>query len=410
MTFEELGLSAPLLSVLHEKNYTVATPIQQQAIPVIREGRDVIAGSQTGTGKTAAFALPILENLSLTDRRGKQCFIRTLILTPTRELASQVEANIHEYSKNLPLKSAVIFGGVSMSAQIHKLRRGFDILVATPGRLLDHLQNGTVNLSRVSTFVLDEADRMLDMGFIRDINKIMNVLPKTRQNLLFSATYSKEIESLSKNILHDPVRIAVSPKNTTVEAIKQTVFSVDKERKRELLSYLIGSGNWKQVLVFTRTKHGANRLAKQLSIDGLPSDAIHGNKSQAARKRALDGFKQGKFRVLVATDVAARGIDIVKLPHVVNYDLPQSPKDYIHRIGRTGRAGTKGEAISLMCHEEISLLKDIQRLLKKELPTKTLPGYEPEKKAFNKPPQNEHRHKKPQTRKKPWKKSRSKDK
>lgn len=420
MNFEELGLSSPLLRVLKEKNYTSPTPIQEQAIPVIIQGRDVIAGSQTGTGKTAAFALPILEKLSQKDRVGKGCYIRTLILTPTRELASQVEASIHVYSEHLPLKSAVIFGGVKMAAQIHKLRRGFDILVATPGRLLDHLQNGTVDLSRVSTFVLDEADRMLDMGFIRDIRKIIAALPKTRQNLLFSATYSKEIETLSRNILHDPVRIAVTPGNVAAESVEQIVYPVDKTRKRALLSYLIGSGNWKQVLVFTRTKHGANRLAKQLTIDGLPSDAIHGNKTQSARTRALEGFKQGKFQVLVATDVAARGIDIEKLPHVVNYDLPLSPEDYIHRIGRTGRAGKEGRAISLMSNEEVKLLKAIERLLKKTISQTILPGYEPvlgaptseprqKQSRRRKPRQNDSRSRKPQAKKKSWRNTRTKE-
>lgn len=385
MNFTDLGLCAPLLRVLEEKGYSTPTLVQQKTIPVINEGRDVIAGSQTGTGKTAAFALPILNNLSLKDRTGKGCYIRALILTPTRELATQVEEKIDEYSTHLSLKSAVIFGGVKMAAQVHKLRRGFDVLVATPGRLLDHLRNGTVNLSRVNTFVLDEADRMLDMGFIRDIRSIIAALPKQRQNLLFSATYSKDIEKLANSLLNNPVRIEVTPRNTTTSLVKQTLHPVDKGRKRELISYLIGSRNWQQVLVFTRTKHGANRLAKQLCEDGLPADAIHGNKTQAARRRALDSFKQGNIRVLVATDVAARGIDIEKLPYVVNYDLPQNAEDYIHRIGRTGRAGSEGEAISLMCNEEYDLLKAIERLLKKSIKQKILPGYEPQDKTPRKP-------------------------
>lgn len=392
MNFAELGLCEPLLRVLNEKNYTHPTAIQKQAIPVILQGGDLIAGSQTGTGKTAAFALPILSKLSKKDRGNKHTYIRTLILTPTRELASQVEEKIHEYSEHLPLRSAVIFGGVKMPAQVHKLRRGVDILVATPGRLLDHLCNGTVNLSRVSTLVLDEADRMLDMGFIRDIKKIIEVLPKNRQNLLFSATYSKEIEALANNLLNNPKRIEVTARNTAVETIKQTIFSVDKSRKRELLSFLIGSKQWKQVLVFTKTKHGANRLAKQLTMDGLPSDAIHGNKSQAARVRALEEFKQGKSRVLVATDVAARGIDIQQLPYVVNYDLPQNAEDYVHRIGRTGRAGHNGQAISLMCHEEHDLVKSIEKLIKKPIETKTFPGYEPEQIAHTKKRTRTQRH------------------
>lgn len=397
MTFAELGLCAPLLRVLNEKKYTTPTPIQEQAIPVIKQGKDLIAGSQTGTGKTAAFALPILDRLSQNDRATKGCYIRVLIITPTRELATQVEGKIHEYSEHLPLTSAVVFGGVKMSAQIHKLRRGFDILVATPGRLLDHIRNGTVNLSRVSTFILDEADRMLDMGFIHDIRKIIAAIPKNRQNLLFSATYSKDIEKLANTILKNPVRIEVTPRNTTAKSVKQTVYPIDKTRKREFLSYLIGSNNWKQVLVFTRTKHGADRLARQLAIDGVTSGTIHGNKTQAARIKALAEFKQGTFRVLVATDVAARGIDIVTLPHVVNYDLPQNPEDYIHRIGRTGRAGKSGHAISLMCNEEYSLLAGIEKLLKKSLTQKVYPGYEPLNTTPSKPRKNtQNRNRQPQ--------------
>jgi ATP-dependent RNA helicase RhlE len=378
MSFENLKLIPQLLQVITESGYTTPTPVQEQAIPVILEGRDVIAGAQTGTGKTAAFTLPLLQRLAAEHIPGRDRQIRVLVLTPTRELASQVEQSIKDYGKHLPLKSAVIFGGVKIEAQIHKLQRGFDILVATPGRLMDHMQRRTVNLSRVDVLVLDEADRMLDMGFIRDIRKIISILPVKRQNLLFSATYSKDIEELAASILRNPAKIAVATKNTTADGVEQIIHPVSRERKRELLSFLIGSKNWKQVLVFARTKHGANRLAEQLCLDGLDSAAFHGNKSQAARTKALNDFKDGKVRVLVATDIAARGIDIDNLPHVVNYDLPAVPADYVHRIGRTGRAGNEGTAISLVSVDDEKFLQDIERLLKKPFKKTIVPGYEPD--------------------------------
>ena len=377
MSFDSLGLSAELLRAVHEQGYNQPTPIQQQAIPVILQGRDILAGAQTGTGKTAGFTLPLLQRLSAktTARPNKP---RALILTPTRELAAQVEESVRKYSKYLPFRSAVIFGGVSINPQIKTLRGGIDILVATPGRLLDHLQQNTVDLSKIEILVLDEADRMLDMGFINDIRKILRLLPSQRQNLLFSATYSDEIKKLSDSLLNKPTLIEVARRNTAAERVAQLVHPVDRTRKRELLSWLIGSQNWQQVLVFTRTKHGADRLAKQLQQDGIDSTAIHGNKSQGARTRALSEFKSGKARVLVATDVAARGLDINQLPHVVNFELPDVAEDYVHRIGRTGRAGNEGVAVSLVCVDELKLLQAIERLLGRKIKNEAIAGFEPD--------------------------------
>ena len=377
MSFTSLGLSADILRAVADKGYSEPTPIQRQAIPVILEGRDMLAGAQTGTGKTAGFTLPLLQRLSAASLSAGRRPIRALILTPTRELAAQVEESVRTYGKHLPLKSTVVFGGVGIHPQIETLRRGVDILVATPGRLLDHIGQKTVDLSQVEILVLDEADRMLDMGFIRDIRKILALLPKTRQNLLFSATFSDEIKQLSDGLLNSPALIEVARRNTAAELVSQVVHPVDRERKRELLSFLIGSNGWKQVLVFTRTKHGANRLAEQLQRDGIGATAIHGNKSQGARTRALAEFKQGAVQVLVATDIAARGLDIDQLPHVVNFELPSVPEDYVHRIGRTGRAGNEGEALSLVCVDENGLLKDIERLLKRDIPKIVITGYEP---------------------------------
>jgi len=383
MLFNQLGLSAELLRAVEEKGYKQATPIQQQSIPLILEGKDILAGAQTGTGKTAGFTLPLLQHLQTSNRNRRS--IRALILTPTRELAAQVGESVRDYGSHLPFKTAVIFGGVSINTQISKLRKGVDVIVATPGRLLDHMQQGTIDLSRVELLVLDEADRMLDMGFIRDIRKVLKVLPKDRQNLLFSATFSNDIRKLAADLLNSPVEISVASSNKTVELVKQIIHPVDKARKRELLSHRIGSENWKQVLVFTRTKHGANRLAQQLSDDGLTAAAIHGNKSQAARTRALRDFKDNKVRVLVATDIAARGLDIDKLPHVVNYELPHVPEDYVHRIGRTARAGQEGHAVSLVCVDEKKLLGDIEKLLKCEIEKEIIPGYEPDKRIKAEP-------------------------
>ena len=376
MLFNQLGLSAELLRAIDEKGYREATPIQQQSIPLILEGRDILAGAQTGTGKTAGFALPMLQRLQYSQKNRRS--VRALILTPTRELAAQVGESVRDYGRHLPFRSAVIFGGVSINTQISKLRKGVDVVVATPGRLLDHLQQKTIDLSRIEILVLDEADRMLDMGFIRDIKKIFQFLPKERQNLLFSATFSDDIRRLAANLLNAPTEIQVAARNQPAERVRQIVHPVDKRRKRELLSHRIGAGHWKQVLVFTRTKHGANRLAEQLSADGLKAEAIHGNKSQAARTRVLKDFKTGKVRVLVATDIAARGLDIDRLPHVVNYELPHVPEDYVHRIGRTARAGQEGHAVSLVCVDEQKLLLDIERLLNREIEKKIIDGYAPD--------------------------------
>ncbi|ANO51169.1 DEAD/DEAH box helicase [Woeseia oceani] len=374
MLFKELGLSAELLRAVEEQGYTTATPVQQQAIPPILAGKDILASAQTGTGKTAGFTLPLLQLMQ--QKESSKRTLRALILTPTRELAAQVADSVRDYGRHLPFKSTMIFGGVSINPQIAKLRRGVDIVVATPGRLLDHMQQGTIDLSKVDLLVLDEADRMLDMGFIRDMRKIFNVLPKKRQTLLFSATFSEDIRKLAADLLTSPVEVEVAARNTTAERVSQLVHPVDKSRKRELLSLRIGKEDWRQVLVFARTKHGANRLAEQLNKDGLTSAAIHGNKSQGARTRALADFKAGKVRVLVATDIAARGLDIERLPHVVNYELPNVPEDYVHRIGRTARAGQDGQAVSLVCVDELKLLRDIESLLKTKIPNEVVAGFE----------------------------------
>jgi ATP-dependent RNA helicase RhlE len=379
MLFTELGLSEPILRAISEAGYTTPTPIQAQAIPAVLRGGDLLAGAQTGTGKTAGFTLPMLHQLAAGkpayDAKGRIA-IRALILTPTRELAAQVEESVRTYGKHLPLKSMVMFGGVGMQPQIDKLRRGVDILVATPGRLLDHHQQRTLDLSQVQFFVLDEADRMLDMGFVHDIKKILAIVPAKKQSLLFSATFSDEIKALADRLLNQPALIEVARRNQTAENIAQKIHPVARDKKKELLAHLIRQGNWQQVLVFTRMKHGANRLAEYLDKEGIGAMAIHGNKSQSARTKALAEFKTGKLPVLVATDIAARGIDIDMLPHVVNFELPNVSEDYVHRIGRTGRAGATGEAISLVCVDEEGFLRDIERLIKREIPRETVPGFE----------------------------------
>src|SRR6478672_1137474 len=368
MSFSSLGLSEPLVRAVTEQGYHTPTPIQQKAIPAVLAGGDLLAGAQTGTGKTAGFVLPMLQQLSQprpapAGPRPSRKPLRALILTPTRELAAQVEASVRVYGKHLKLTSTIAIGGVGMSPQTEQLARGVDILVATPGRLLDHHGERNVDFSHVEIFVLDEADRMLDMGFIHDIKRVLALLPKRRQNLLFSATFSDEIRNLAETLLHRPAMIDVAPRNATVDMIDQVVHPVDRDRKRELLSALIGRNDWRQVLVFTRTKHGADKLTRRLNADAIRALAIHGNKSQNLRTRALAEFKGGAVRVLVATDIAARGIDISELPHVVNYDLPHVPEDYVHRIGRTGRAGATGEAISLVAPEDRPLLAAIEKLI-----------------------------------------------
>lgn len=385
MSFEALGLSSEVLKAVLEEGYETPTPIQQKAIPLVLTGKDVMASAQTGTGKTAGFTLPLLQKLSQTPRRTNGARkgsppVRALILTPTRELAAQIAESVATYGKYLKFRSAVVFGGVSINPQISQLRKGVDILIATPGRLLDHAGQGTVDLSQLEVLVLDEADRMLDMGFIHDVKRVLALLPETseRQNLLFSATFSREIKQLAQRMLNDPQLVEVAPQNATADRIEQQVYRVDKGRKRELLSKLIQDEQWEQVLVFTRTKHGANRLAEQLERDGLSAAAIHGNKSQGARTRALAGFKEGKIRVLVATDIAARGLDIDQLPNVVNFELPNVPEDYVHRIGRTARAGMSGKAVSLVCIDEDKLLRDIERLISRELPRVQIEGFEPD--------------------------------
>jgi ATP-dependent RNA helicase RhlE len=375
MLFNQLGLSAELLRAVEKEGYEVATPIQCKAIPLILEGRDILAGAQTGTGKTAGFTLPMLQRMQATATNNNRRMIRALILTPTRELAAQVHESIRTYGKFLSFRSMEIYGGVSARPQISKLQQGVDIVVATPGRLLDHLRERRIDLSAVEFVVLDEADRMLDMGFIRDIKQILKQLPEKRQNLLFSATFSNEIRTLAARLLNNPTEVSVAARNTTADRVEQLVYPVDKARKRELLAELIGKGNWRQVLVFTRTKHGANRLAKQLNEDGIESLAIHGGKGQGARTKALRDFKNGQIRVLVATDIAARGLDIDKLPHVVNYELPFVAEDYVHRIGRTARAGHDGTAVSLVCVDEDKLLGDIEKLLQKTIAKEFVPGY-----------------------------------
>lgn len=380
MSFEDLGLRPEILRAVSEQGYTEPTPIQAQAIPVVLQGRDIMAGAQTGTGKTAGFTLPLLHRLAThasTSTSPAKHPIRALILTPTRELAAQVEESVHIYGKYLPLKATVIYGGVNMNPQMEALRTGVDIVVATPGRLLDHVQQKSINLSKVEFLVLDEADRMLDMGFLPDLRRIMSLLPAQRQSLLFSATFAEEIKRLSDSLLHDPVLIEVARRNTAAETVTQVAHPVDAARKRELLSHLIKSQDLRQVLVFARTKHGADRLAHQLERDGILAAAIHGDKSQPQRTKALSDFKEGEVRVLVATDVAARGIDIDHLPHVFNFEMPNSPEDYIHRIGRTGRAGSQGDAISLVCDEEMRMLGEIERLIKREIPRQVIAGFEP---------------------------------
>jgi len=372
MPFTTLGLIPELTRALADRGYTAPTPVQARVIPEILAGRDVMAGAQTGTGKTAGFTLPLLQHLQ---GGAPSKSPRVLVLVPTRELASQVNESIQSYGKNLRHRSLVIFGGVSINPQIENLRRGADILVATPGRLLDHAQQRTVDLSRIEILVLDEADRMLDMGFIADIRRVIKLLPKQRQNLLFSATYSDDIRKLAQGLLHNPVEIEVAKRNAAVDTVEQRAFFVAKDQKRALLSHLIHDGDWQQVLVFTRTKHGANRLAKQLEQDGIETAAIHGNKSQNARTAALSDFKNFRIRALVATEVASRGLDIKELPHVVNYELPNVPEDYVHRIGRTGRAGATGLAVSLVSSDESGLLKDIERLLRKSVPKSDLPVF-----------------------------------
>ncbi len=384
MSFNSLGLSDALLKAISKKGYTTPSPIQKKAIPPILEGKDVLASAQTGTGKTAGFTLPILQILS----QGKHLShrpIRALILTPTRELAAQILANIKEYSEFVDLRSAVIFGGVNQNPQVAQLRQGIDILVATPGRLIDLQNQGLVTLSKVEILVLDEADRMLDMGFLRDIERIMKILPSKRQNLMFSATFSRDIKKLAMGILHHPVQVEATPENTTVEAIIQKVYPCAKEKKTELIIKLITEGNWKQILVFTRTKQGANKLTESMISAGIKAAAIHGNKGQGARTKALASFKNGSLTALVATDIAARGLDIPLLPHVVNFELPNIPEDYVHRIGRTGRAGASGEAISLFSPDETVFLRDIEKLVGLKLPKENIAGFEPDPNASTEP-------------------------
>lgn len=386
MTFQSLGLRAELHRAVSEKGYSIPTPIQKKAIPLILQGRDMMGGAQTGTGKTAGFTLPILQRLMASKKPCKNYRpVRALVLTPTRELAAQVAESVFAYSQHLPLRSTAVYGGVSINPQIKKIRNGVDILVATPGRLLDHSRQNTVDLSKVEILVLDEADRMLDMGFINDIQKIIALLPIKKQTLLFSATYTKEIKKLTNDLLDTPVLIEISKKNTTPVNVKQTVHPVDKKRKHKLLSFLIGSKNWKQVLVFTRTRRGADRLSDKLIKDGLNAAAIHGDKSQAARTKALENFKSGKIRVLVATDIAARGLDIRQLPHVINYELPDVAEDYVHRIGRTGRAGNEGEALSLVSVDEMKILSQIERLIKRDIPKIVVESFEPDPSAKSQP-------------------------
>jgi len=378
MTFDDLGLSPAILTAVTEKGYDTPSPIQEKAIPAVLSGRDVMAAAQTGTGKTAGFTLPLLELLSKSGKKVQSNQVRALVLTPTRELAAQVAESVSNYSKNLPMRSCVVFGGVKINPQMQRLRRGVDVLVATPGRLLDLYNQNAVKFDRLEVLILDEADRMLDMGFIHDIKKILRVLPKQRQNLLFSATFSDDIRKLAKGLVNDPIEVSVSSPNTTVETVDHWICPVDKKQKAELLCHLITHNEWKQVLVFSRTKHGANKLTNKLEAAGITATAIHGNKSQSARTKALAGFKDGQVRTLVATDIAARGLDISQLPHVVNFDLPDVPEDYVHRIGRTGRAGSSGEAISLVCADEIKQLSDIERLIGELLPRKLIDGFEPD--------------------------------
>ena len=386
MLFTDIGLSEPLLRAIAEEGYTSPTPIQAKSIPAVLKGGDLLAAAQTGTGKTAGFTLPILQRLSSGAKSGGgKRLLKVLILTPTRELAAQVQESVMTYGKYTSLKSAVIFGGVGANPQIKAIAAGLDILVATPGRLLDLMSQKCVSLNDIEILVLDEADRMLDMGFLRDIKKILAVLPKKRQNLLFSATFSDEIKSLADGLLNSPELIEVARSNSANEAIAQLIHPVDRTKKQPLLAHLIKTNNWKQVLVFTRTKHGANKLVTQLEKDGITCMAIHGNKSQTARTKALADFKAGKLTALVATDIAARGIDIDQLPHVVNYDLPNVSEDYVHRIGRTGRAGSNGVAVSLVCVDEHQMLRDIEKLIKQKLPQEVIAGFEPDPNAVAQP-------------------------
>jgi ATP-dependent RNA helicase RhlE len=384
MSFNALGLSEALLKAVRKKGYSQPSPIQEKAIPHILQGKDILASAQTGTGKTAGFTLPLLHILA-ENPKDKFRPIRALILTPTRELAAQVYANVREYSEFTNLRSTVIFGGVNQKPQVSKIRQGVDILVATPGRLLDLESQNLLSLKRVEIFVLDEADRMLDMGFLRDIERVMRLMPDRRQNLMFSATFSKDIKKLAHGILHNPVQVEATPQNTTVDAISQKVYRVAKEKKTALILKLIIDGQWNQVLVFTRTKHGANKLCKKMISANISAAAIHGNKSQGARTKALAGFKSGNVSVLVATDIAARGLDIPLLPHVVNFELPNISEDYVHRIGRTGRAGAQGEAISLVSADETTFLKDIEKLVGLKIPVDILEGFEPDPNASTVP-------------------------
>ncbi|QXP77986.1 MULTISPECIES: DEAD/DEAH box helicase [Winogradskyella] len=385
MSFKSLGLSEPILKAIQKKGYETPSPIQAKAIPLVLEGKDVLASAQTGTGKTAGFTLPLLHNLSTNGSAQRYRPIRALVLTPTRELAAQVHANVKEYSEFLNIRSTVIFGGVNQKPQVNKLSQGIDVLVATPGRLLDLENQGLLSLKHVEIFVLDEADRMLDMGFLRDIERVMKLIPKKRQNLMFSATFSKDIKKLAYSILNNPVQVEATPENTAVEVIEQKVYRVAKGKKTGLIIKLISEGDWKQVLVFTRTKHGANNLCKKMISAGITAAAIHGNKSQGARTKALTGFKNGSIRVLVATDIAARGLDIPLLPHVINYELPNIAEDYVHRIGRTGRAGAEGQAISLVSADETSFLKGIEKLIGESIEVEIVEGFEPDPNASTEP-------------------------
>ena len=384
MTFKSLGLKDALVKAVEEKGYTTPSPIQEKAIPLVLEGKDVLASAQTGTGKTAGFTLPMLQILTEEPVKHKRP-IRGIVLTPTRELAAQVYDNVKTYSKYVDIKSTVIFGGVNQKPQVRTLQQGIDILIATPGRLLDLINQGHISLKNIEILVLDEADRMLDMGFLRDIRKLLDMMPKKKQSLLFSATFSKDIKKLANSFLHQPVLVEATPENSTAEKVEQRVIKVDQGRKGELVIKLIKEGNWQQVLIFTRTKHGANKLAQKLNKANINTAAIHGNKSQGARTKALADFKRGSVKVLVATDIAARGLDIPLLPHVINLELPNVAEDYVHRIGRTGRAGASGEALSLVCVDETSYLNDIEKLLGEKLPTEVIEGFEPKDKFQGKP-------------------------
>lgn len=390
MSFNSLGLSQALLKAISKKGYTTPSPIQQKAIPSILEGKDVLASAQTGTGKTAGFTLPLLHLLSQ-GQTLRHRPVRALVLTPTRELAAQVYANVKEYSEFLDLRSAVIFGGVNQNPQVNHLRQGVDILVATPGRLIDLHNQNVLSLAKIEILVLDEADRMLDMGFLRDIERIMKMMPTKRQNLMFSATFSKDIKKLAHGILNHPVQVEATPENSTVDAISQKIYRVAKGKKAGLAIKLISEGDWRQVLMFTRTKHGANKLCKSLISSGITAAAIHGNKSQGARTKALSGFKSGDVRVLVATDIAARGLDIPLLPHVINFEIPNIPEDYVHRIGRTGRAGASGEALSLVSADETTYLRDIEKLVGMRIPSEVIEGFEPDPNASTEPEKRQQR-------------------